>query len=274
MRILGSIIKKAHHSDARLIDLDEKHMDVIIFPHKKWPRMGLILGKEALVLDHKTMMAFRVRSGNLGFSSDMFIARSKYKLNKPFLHNYFLENQDNPYGIQNVMNLVHRGGDVTVATQFPPLFMPKLIGEQRRRAIEKMVGLAKKGDIVFSSHRNDAISAAIRKYDKSQFSHVAPYLGNAEVADMGPAGGQINSLYHSDDDTHFALYRIKKEIPDDVRERMVKATRELIERGVKFSFRGIFLMFLRNRFKLPVMRSKHSVSDLLFSNSFALVDYF
>jgi len=274
MQLLDSIVKKAQRVDSRFVELDGEQMNVIIFPHNKWPRMGLVLGNEALILDYKTLMSFRVRSGNLGFSEDMFIAKSKIPIDKSFLEKYFLENQDNPCGIQNIMTLIHRGVDVTTATQFPPLFLPKLTGKERRLAVEQMVKLGQKGDMIFSSHRRDAISAAIRKYDRSQFSHVAPYLGNGEVADIGPAGGEINSLYDSDDDTHFALYAFKADIPEESRQAMVKWARDEITKGINFNYWGIFLMFLKKRFKFPVMRNVPSVADLLFSNSFKLVSYF
>jgi hypothetical protein len=274
MQLLNSIVEKARRADLRLLELDGQQMDVIIFPHRRWPRMGVVLGKEALILDYKTKMSFRVRSGNLGFSEAVRIGKCKKSVNKDFLEKYFLENQDNPYGIQNIMNLIHHGADVTTATQFPPLFLPKLTGKDRKVAIDKMVELAQKGDSVFSSHRRDAISAAIRKYDRSQFSHVAIYLGDGEVADIGPRGGEINSLYDSDDDTHFALYTFNVDVPDGTRQAVAKSARDEILKGVGFNYWGIFLMFLRKRFKLPVMRKVPSVADLLFSNAFKLVSYF
>ncbi|HZL77627.1 MAG TPA: hypothetical protein VFC17_02155 [Candidatus Limnocylindrales bacterium] len=152
MQLLNSISKKAQRADSRFLELDGSEIDVIIFPSNKWPRMGLVLGNEALILDFKTSMSFRVRSGNLGFSADIYPAKCKNPINKSFLEKYFLENHDNPYGIQNIMNLIHRGRDVTTATQFPPLGLPKLTGKERRQAIEQIVKLGKKGDLVFSSH--------------------------------------------------------------------------------------------------------------------------
>ena len=273
MRLLNSIMKEAKRSDSRFIEFDGEKMDVVIFPSNKWPRMGLVLGNEALILDYKTSMSFRVRSGNLGFSKDISIRKSKTPIDKKYLKKYFLENQDNPYGIQNIMNLIHRGQAVTTATQFPPLYLPKLTGEEKKLAIERLVQLGRKGDMVFSAHRHDAISATIRKYDHSQFSHVAIYLGNGEVADIGPSGGEINSLSDSDDDTHFALYTFKTDIPEISREAIVKGARDDIAKGISFNYRGIFLMFLKKRFKLPVMRNVPSVAELLFGNSFQLVTY-
>jgi hypothetical protein len=273
MRLLNSILNNAKRSDSRFIEFDGNTMDVVIFPSGKWPRMGLVLGSEALILDYKTSMSFRVRSGNLGFSKDLFIGKSKIPIDKKHLDKYFLENRDNPYGIQNIMNMIHRGLDMTTASQFPPLFLPKLAGEERKREIEKLVKLAQKGDMVFSSHRHDAISAAIRKYDRSQFSHVAPYLGGGEVADVGPQGGEINSLFDSDDDTHFALYTHQANLPEVSRDAMAKKLREKVAKGIDFNYRGLFLMFLRKRFKLPVLRNTPSVADLLFSNCLQLVAY-
>jgi hypothetical protein len=274
MRLLNSIVEKARRADLRLVELNGERMDVIVFPHRRWLRMGLVLDKEALILDYKTKMSFRVRSGNLGFSPDVFVAKCKKPLNKDFLEKYFLENQDNPYGIQNILSLIHHGEEVTTATQFPPLFLPKLTGGNRKVAIERMVKLARKGDSIFSSHRHDGVSATIRKYDRSQFSHVASYLGDGEVADIGPRGGEINSLYDSDDNTHFALYTFKVDVSDESRQAIAKSAREGISKGIRFDYWGIFLMFLRKRFKFPVMRNEPSVADLLFSNSFELVSYF
>jgi hypothetical protein len=89
------------------------------------------------------------------------------------------------------MNLIRRGLDVTTATQFPPLLLQKLNGNERKLAIEYLVKQAKKGDMVFSSHRLNAMSAAIRKFDGSQFSHVAIYLGDGEVGDVGHGGAKV-----------------------------------------------------------------------------------
>jgi hypothetical protein len=274
MRLLNSIVEKAQRADLRLLELNGEQMDVIVFPHRRWPRMGLVLGKEALILDYKTKMAFRARSGNLGFSTDVFIAKSKKPLNKVFIEKYFSENQDNPYGIQNIMGLIHQEIDITTATQFPPLFLPKLTGGNRKLAIEGMVSLARKGDMIFSSHRHDGVSAAIRKYDRSQFSHVAMYLGDAEVADIGPRGGEINSLYDSDDDAHFALYTLKSNPSDESRQTVAAGARARISKGISFNYWGIFLMFLRKRFNFPVIRNVPSVADLLFSNTLDLIAYF
>jgi hypothetical protein len=273
MQLIHSILKGAKRGDLRFMELDGDKMDVVIFPNKRWPRMGIVLKNEALVLDYNTSMSFRVKSGNLGFSKDAFAAKCRRPLNKTFLESYFLDNQDNPYGIQNIMNLIHRELDVTTATQFPPLCLPKLTGNERKCAIERLVRLSKKADMIFSTHRQDVISAAIRKYDCCQFSHVAIYLGDGQVADIGPAGGQINSLFDSDDDTHFALYTWKAGIPDESRETVVRLARDDMRKGLRFNYRGIFLMFLRKRFKLPVMRDVPSVADLLFANNFELVVY-
>ena len=273
MLLAGSIIRGASRSDTRFVDFDESNMDVIVFPSKKWPRMGVILGNEALVLDYKTMMAFRVRSGNLGFTTDVAILKAKSRFDKAFLNKYFRENQDNPYGVQNVMNMVYRQADVCMATQFPPLLVPKLAGQARRRAIDEMIALAKKGDMVFSFRRHHRISAAIRKYDRSQFSHVAMYLGSGEVADIGPGGGKVNSLHDADDETHFALYTLKGDIPFETRENIAMKMRSSIV-GARFSHHKIFLMYLRKRFGIPVMKGVPSVADLLYANAFDLVNYF
>ena len=273
IKFLKSIGRKLQWNDLRSVELDETKMDVIIFPQKQWPRMGFVLGNEALILDYKTMTSFRVRSGNLGFADDFHVFQRKVPLNKAFLKQYFLQNNDNPYGIQNIMQLILQDVDITKATQFPPLSIPKLTKTERTKAIKRMVDQARKGDQVFSFTEGSAISSAIRKYDRSQFSHVAIYLGEGKVADIGPAGGQINSLFDSDPNTFFALYTFNFNVPDDVRESMVKLVREKIIQGMKFDFIGIFLMFLKKRFKLPVMKNKSSVADLLYRNIFQLISY-
>ena len=218
-------------------------------------------------------MSFRVRSGNLGFSKDIAILTTKKPLNKSFLEKYFRDNQDNPYGLYNVIRMIHGGLDVSEATQFPPLASPVLNGKERKHALERFVSLARKGDQIFSASRGSGVSSAIRKYDRSQFSHVAPYLGNGEVFDIGPNGGIINSLFDSDESTHFALYTFKKDIPEEVREKIAKFARDEAAKGISFNYFGLFLMFLRKKFKIPVMKKVPSVSDLLYSNSFDLVAY-
>ena len=273
MWLIKREVSAAFRSDARSLQLDEDKMDVIVCADGRWPRMGIIFGSEALILDYKTMMSFRVQTGNLGFSPKMKILNCKNALDKNFLRKYFAENHDNPYGIQNILQLIYHGRDVTNATQFPPLFLPKLAGKARMDAIERIVGLAKKGDQIFSSHRRSGISAVIRKYDRSQFSHVAPYLGDAQVFDIGPSGGKINSLFDTDEDTHLALYAYKADIADEDREKMVQFVRNKAAKGVRFSFTGIFKVYLRRKFKIPISRKTPTVADLLFSNAFRLVAY-
>ena len=78
----------------------------------------------------------------------------------------------------------------------------------------------------------------------------------------------IFSLFHAT-----SLYTFNFNVPDDVRESMVKLVREKIIQGMKFDFIGIFLMFLKKRFKLPVMKNKSSVADLLYRNIFQLISY-
>lgn len=159
MWLIKREVSMAYRSDARSLKLDEDTMDVIICADGRWPRMGVILGSEALILDYKAMMSFRVQTGNLGFSPKMKIGKCRNPLNKNFLKKYFAENHDNPYGIQNIMQLIYHGRDVTDATQFPPLFLPNLTGTARMHAIERLVGLAKRGTRFF--HHTDVAASLL-----------------------------------------------------------------------------------------------------------------
>jgi len=273
-RVAYSLLKNARPRDTRWLELDDESMDVLIFPSRKWLRMGIVLGNEALILDYKTTMSFRVRSGNLGFSKDLRIGKSRLQLNKRFLKQYFAENHDNPYGIQNIMNLIGKGQDITTATQFPPLDLPRISVEERKKALARLMKLGQKGDLLFSTARDEPISALIRENDGSQFSHVAPYLGNGAVANVGLDGGRIEALTSSDVRTHFALYSWKVEVSDVERQIIADGLREMFAEGISYDRWGALLMYLRNRFKLPVMRNTPGVADILFQNVLTLKSFF
>ena len=42
--LLNSIVEKARRADLRLLKLNGEQMDVIVFPRRRWPRMGVVIG--------------------------------------------------------------------------------------------------------------------------------------------------------------------------------------------------------------------------------------
>lgn len=253
--------------------LNGDQADVIIWLNRSWPRMGIVFEGEALVLDYRTFMSFRVRSGNLGYSKDLRFMKSPHQLDKSYLTEYFFKNSDNPYALYNVIKAIESGRPTKDLTQFPPLVIMPRNEEDHRAAIERLLKKAEPGDVVFSSIQRDPLSSLIRKEDQGQFSHCAPYLGNGEVMDIGPGGVVLNSVRDYPLNMRLALYRLRDPLSEEQKRDMVSFAKQQVEKGLKYNYWGIIKLFLRKKYRIPMPNTAPSVSDLLYTNKFCLVDF-
>lgn len=251
----------------------DERVHIITNSHRAWPLMGIVLDDEALLLDFRTFTSFRVRSGNLGFIKGLKFLRINQAFDKDYLKEYFKENNDNPYGLYNVMGVVN--GDLVFSdlTQFPPLNTPRKDPSARKLAIDRLVAIARKGDSIFSGNYFDSVSGVIRKYDKTQFSHTAMYVGDSRVVDIGPGGASINSLYDTSGNTTLALYRLKDELTKEQQEAVAARSLEIARKCRMYNWVAVFFIFLNRRFGLPVGKDLLSNADLLYSNRLKLICY-
>ncbi len=270
LKTFGKSISKTDHVGRQL---NNEFADLVIWPNRRWPRMGVILEHEALVLDYRTFMSFRVKSGNLGFSKDLQFFRYAGQIDRPYLSEYFRENCDNPYALYHVMQSVHFSRPIKELTQFPPLSVAQLSLEKRRAAVERLIKNADVGDTVFSSSVGDSISSLIRREDRGQFSHCASYVGNGEMVDAGPNGVEVNSVHDYPTTTRLALYRLRQPLSNEQKENIAAFARKQAEDRCRYNYWGVIKLYLHRKIKLPIPRSVPSVNELLYSNEFKLVDF-
>jgi hypothetical protein len=273
MNILKSMAAQCKTVDYTGRPFDETWVDAISIADNRWPRMGVVLGNEALLVDYMTFSSFRVRSGNLGFCKKIALFKATNPPDKAYLKHYFFENQDNPYAVHNLMCRLCTGAPPEELTQFPPLASQHPSAEARTDAIKQLIAAAKKGDVVFSMQHNDGISALLRKHDKIQFSHSAPYVGGGQVVDVGPDGVTVNTVWDYGAKSQIALYRYRAPLTDDEREEMATKALQLVKRGNTYPYYKLFLLYLRKRFQLPVAKSYPSNGDLLYGGRLQLIAY-
>jgi hypothetical protein len=273
MRFLNYFSNKYRKIDQTWVNFNSIEMDLLTITGKNNSSyMGIVFDNEALILDYKRFSSFRVKSGNLGFGGKITIAKLKEKkLNKKFLAEYFSKNNDNPYALYNAICAINNSNiQIEELTQFPPMYFDR--AKDRKIAFDHLVSQARKGDSIFSSFSNNGISTAIRHLDRGQFSHVAPYIGENQVIDVGPDGGHVNPLKFSDSYSCIALYRLKGEISDDDCEKAIAEMKKKYVGQGGYPYHKLFLTYFRKEFRIPLPYIP-SVSDLLYSNNLELICY-
>jgi hypothetical protein len=268
--LIGTKLRKSDHVGR---GWDPNTHDVIIFGKRRNALMGFILGETALVVHWKDFQSWRIRRGNLGFSSSVQLLSSNRPPNKEYLAQYFDENQDNPYAVYHAICRLYRGKPMDDLTQMPPLALPNYSPDGYAESLRKLIALAKPGDLIFSRSADSSISTLIRREDKSPFSHVALYMGDGEVADTTPSGLQINRLEDSPCSTHYALYATKPGLTDEQRTQVTASMRGNVDNSRGYNYRGVLDLWLRRKLGLPSHPRRPSISDLLFKMDMELRAY-
>ena len=272
LNIIDSLAKVAAPSDSSNFDYRED-ADSVCITKPKPGFMGLLFEDNILMVDYKRAMSFRVRYGNLGLHKNPKLFSAKHRFPRDLLTEYFRENKDNPYALEYVMGRIASRMDVTTElTQVPPMQIRYTSEAQRDATLRMLIEKAQQCDTVFSRPLADSrISTFIRSEDRCQFSHVGIYLGDGETLDAGIDRVTRNSLYELGQQSHLALYRLRQSIPDDKKKMMMESAQKMI--GGKYNWLGVLEVYLRSKFKLPINPTKPSVSTLLFSDAYQLVDY-
>lgn len=272
MKLLSQFLKPLSQKDHTGKSFSSD-IDVILFLKKNSSKMGIVLKNSALLLDYNTFMSFRIQSGNLCFAKEIKACQCNERLNKDYLEAYFNQNNDNPYALYHVMRCIHRGEPVNDLTQFPPLSVNYKSDEERNEAIERLIKSAKAGDAIFSRPiTSNPISSIIRKIDQVPFSHVGLYIGEGKTVDAGLDGITINEIYNMGVSSHLALYSLKSEISDAQRKDIVSFVIEKSKKPTSYNYIGVFKIFLRKRFKLP-LKCAASIADIIYSGKLKLITY-
>ena len=229
-------------------------IDVDIIVSVKNHLMGFRINDEFLILNDKKIFTFRLKYDNIidkkGFKLKAFI--NKNKINMPSLVDYFSFNSDNPFAFKFLISVALRLKKVdsqTINTQFPPLNLKK-----DNKTIEKfnrIIMESKTGDSLFTFNRNSNVSKLIRKYDYSQFSHVASVYDNNIIYEMTTSG--INRRKISDlnpFEYDIALYRKVIEF----NEIGIKAYKRSLDihliMKVKYNWFKIYKILLIKKFRI------------------------
>lgn len=238
--------------------------------------MGIHLGKEFLVLDVAHYSSFRIKDCNFNFIEPVQLLSYKNEFNKEYMEHYFHENEDNPYAIQFVMNMSQRGiafnADSKI-TQFPPLFYRKP-NQWYHEACERLLNHAEVGDSLFSYSHKSKISRLIRRVDKSPWSHVDMVYTNKQIAGATISGFNNDNLYNSfDPSSDLALYRVKEPLSEEQKKLIILQIEIRLALKPRYGWGGLFKTFLKKKYGLFRKSSPVSIADLIYLNSFQLIDY-
>jgi hypothetical protein len=69
--LLNSIVEKARRADLRLLKLNGEQMDVIVFPRRRWPRMGVVIGIRDRFSFPTGRSGFRQKAALIFFSENL-----------------------------------------------------------------------------------------------------------------------------------------------------------------------------------------------------------
>lgn len=246
--------------------------DIVNIYHPKPGMFGLLLSKNILLVDYRSVMSYRVEYGNLGFHKKVQTASFKPFFDLKLLESYFLENCDNPHAIIYLMSRISKLDFKTPLTQVPPINLKYKSDNERHIKLIELLSLAEPADFVFSrSIENSKPGDLIRHLDKGQFSHVGTYIGNGITMDAGPDGVLKNSLEEIGADSHIALYKIRG-ISAAQREVIVEFTKKT--EGAGYNWIGVFILALKLKLGISKRKgSQASVNELLFSDKLELVTY-
>ena len=272
MKLLNEIAKVAAPNDATQSYPDSDQIIVAI--RKPKPGfLGLIYDGAALMVDYKSAMSFRVQEGNLGLHKHLEMFRSELQFPKEQLSKFFEANRDNPYALEYVIGRMTKRYDVTTElTQVPPIVTHYRNKEERQSALQRLIKSAQPMDSVFSRPiQPSKVSALIRSVDRCQFSHVGTYLGDGITVDASPSGVNRNHLSDIGTNSHLGLYRLRQPISDDQKVKAIEFYESQI--GGKYNWPGVIEVYLRQILKLSINQNKPSVSDVLFSENFQLIDF-
>lgn len=250
---------------------------------KKTEIFGISLTKEILCTKYDGIYSFRVKPENVISISisikDLNLFRaSKIKIDRAFLEEYFLENNDNPFAIQFIFQLINRNIDINknaVITQFPPVNLNKSYDIDYK--FKSIIPKLKTGDFIFMYNKKSSISKKIRIIDYSQWSHLCLIYKNPIIQDM-TTSGMIRYNINEIDIVNYdiAFYRnVHIEMSD---EESIKRMDEIFDMRPTYNWIGVFKALLFRKYKFFRFLSSNTWKyltpfDWMNSNSLKLIDF-
>jgi hypothetical protein len=233
---------------------------------------GLILEDEVLVLDWKHCNSYRLKVSNLanvpppinGFG----VADPPF--NEDEVKAYFVENNDNPYGLWNYMRAIMSGQEVDHLTQLPPLTYRK----DTANTIEQLHKLAQPTDVIFTYDRDSGLARLIRKSDRGMWSHCAMVSENLTLYEA-TTGGVVESPFSrlSADNLDVGLYRLRG-ISESGKDKVAQTMKKLV--GIKkYNWYAVVRIYLHQEWGIPYRRKPNQLTpaELIYANKFQLISY-
>lgn len=240
--------------------------------------VGFIFENEAVMLDWKRLASFRIRISNLaGALPRMFVAKvNRSMLKRPYaldqMRQYYLSNEDNPFGLWNSIQSLEQLPDVDELTQFPPLTYPKT---NQRTALDSMREQIEVGDTLFTYDRSSGLARLIRRWDACMWSHCCMCGENGFVYESTTAGmvrSHFDRFY--DESLDVGLYRARGGLTSDQKNKAIEFLESKV--GTKgYPWGRVLRIGLQKNLGIPYRRSpiERTSADLMYSNQLQLVCY-
>ena len=256
--------------------------DIII--SKKRKIVGIALMQDIICRAEKPLFSFRLKIENITDLKDfVLLSHKKCSIDRNYLEQYFAENNDNPYGIELIFQILKRGQNITsstLITQFPPLGL-KNNNEKTESKFKVLISKMRAADLLFTSEISSNISKLVRDIDFCPFSHVyGVYNNSGIIQSMTTSGierGHISMLL---DPTKYniALYRPFPEYSDrEILEYQNRKDKQVVI-NPKYDWVGVIKIFLYKKYKFmrwckPKFSKRITGFDMVYANNLKLIDY-
>lgn len=262
---MNKLIRKVESKHKNVIR-DVSDYDVISSRNKQI--MGIVLINDILILDTKDFSTSRAKINNLIYVKGITFFKYNKKIDKIFLEKYFQKNNDNPFAVQHVFNILLRNKDINEITQFPPLMYKK---ENLSKRIELYKKNVQAGDTIFTFDNDSNISRIIRMIDRGHWSHCGIVNKKLNICHMTTTGFSETSINEFiEDSTDFAIYRLK-----NIKLNYSKLDEEinkLLNDNIKYGWFKLILTFFVRKFRLHI-RCPITLAQLIDSNKYELIMY-
>lgn len=271
MKQICNLLNTIKSKDKSNINISDYHCII----SRKNRISGIILSKNILFINSKFLYSFRAHWNNLEFLRPLKLLQIKDEIDKKYLEDYFNFNNDNPYAVINVLNIIKTGKKVKNLTQFPPINF-KESNIDRKVKLNQLLQKIKFADQIFVYDPKSFIHKTIRFIDQVPFSHVGIIGRNNEVYEMTTEGEQKTPFINRFKDTkdHIAIYRLNDIVfLEENKQQMDEYLEYYTQHKRKFDYWGLFLIFLRKRLHFHFQKKLPTIADALYQNRLELIGY-
>jgi len=274
MEKLASILDKHFRADSispdKFADFD------LLTSGRKTRFIGFVLDRDVIFLDWKCLGSFRIRLANLSaFDGTLYfskrIAGHHASLEKSYVARYLDENEDNPFGVWNVIQNCGKKPASGELTQFPPLTYSRT---NQSKNLDRVREMAKTGDIVFTYDRTSGLASLIRRFDWIMWSHCA-IVGTDGALFEATTAGTVQSSFDDlrSESLDVGLYRPQKELSSDEQAMVDQFCKSHL--GIPYDWYAVIRIALNKNLGIPYRRKSMEVTgaDLMYSNFLRLIAY-